>query len=289
MHAARAPVVWRSAVVALWALSVITATPAFAQSIVVASTTSTEQSGLFRHLLPVFKQATGIDVKVVALGTGQALDMARRGDADVLVVHDPAAEAQLVADGVAVQRHALMSNDFVLVGPQSDPARTQGLSMTDALHRVAATHALFVSRGDRSGTHAAEQRLWNAADEPPQRSRAAQRGRGYRECGCGMGAALNMAAATHAYVLTDRATWLTFQNRGELVVLVQGDPRLFNPYSVMRVDAAKHPHINAALGQQLVDWLLSPQGQAAIASHQVNGESLFIPSARSTSGQHSLP
>jgi tungstate transport system substrate-binding protein len=244
-----------------------------AQSIVVASTTSTEQSGLFGHILPIFKQVTGIDVKVVALGTGQAIDMARRGDADVLFVHDKTAEEKFVADGFSAKRNEVMYNDFVVVGPKNDPARAKGNNITDALRKVAAANAPFISRGDRSGTHAAELRYWNqVADSAPK-------GSGYRECGCGMGPALNMASASNAYALTDRATWLSFKNRGDLAILVEGDPRMFNQYGIMLVSAAKHPHVKTADGQKFVDWVLSKLGQDAIASYKVGGEQLFFPNA----------
>ena len=244
-----------------------------AQSIVVASTTSTEQSGLFGHILPVFKQASGIDVKVVALGTGQAIDMARRGDADVLFVHDRAAEEKLVADGFGVKRFDVMYNDFVLLGPKADPAGAKGNDIVSALQKLAVANAPFVSRGDKSGTHAAELRFWKLTPNE------ASKGSGYRECGCGMGPALNMASSSNAYVLADRGTWLSFRNRGDLTVLVEGDQRLFNPYGVMVVSAAKHPHVNTADGQKFVDWLVSPAGQQAIASYQIGGQALFFPSA----------
>jgi len=247
--------------------------PAAAQSppIVVASTTSTEQSGLFGHILPEFSKASGIAVKVVALGTGQAIDMARRGDADLLFVHDKAAEEKFVADGIAPRRFDVMYNDFVLVGPKADPARLRGKDIVAALQKVAATQASFVSRGDKSGTHAAELRFWQQA--------GADKGSGYKECGCGMGPALNMAAATGSYLLVDRGTWLSFRNKADLALLVEGDPRLFNPYGVMRVSAARHPHVKTAEAQQFVDWVISPAGQAAIASYKINGEQLFFPSA----------
>jgi tungstate transport system substrate-binding protein len=240
-------------------------------SIVVASTTSTEQSGLFGHILPEFSQASGIAVKVVALGTGQAIDMARRGDADVLFVHDKAAEEKFVADGFAPRRFDVMYNDFVLVGPKADPAQLRGKDIVAALRKVAATQAPFVSRGDKSGTHAAELRFWQQA--------GADKGSGYKECGCGMGPALNMAAATGSYLLADRGTWLSFKNKADLAVLVEGDQRLFNPYGVMLVSAAKHPHVKSAEGQKFVDWVLSPTGQASIASYKINGEQLFFPNA----------
>ncbi|MBI5276221.1 MAG: substrate-binding domain-containing protein [Burkholderiales bacterium] len=238
-----------------------------------ASTTSTEQSGLFGHLLPEFKRATGIHVKVVAVGTGQAIDMARRGDADVLFVHDQAAEEKFVADGFAPRRYAVMYNDFVLVGPKSDPARAKGSDILVALKKVAATNAPFISRGDKSGTHAAELRYWALAGA------ADARGSGYRECGCGMGPALNMGSSVDGYVLADRGTWLSFRNRGALAVLVEGDWRLFNQYGVMAVSAHRHPHVKSAGAQKFVDWIVSAAGQAAIASYKVNGEQLFFPNA----------
>lgn len=244
-----------------------------AQSIVVASTTSTEQSGLFGHILPLFKQTTGIDVKVVALGTGQAIDMARRGDADVLFVHDKAAEEKFVADGFAAKRQEVMYNDFVLIGPKADPAKTQGKDIVAAMKKVAAANAPFISRGDKSGTHAAELRFWKMTDTD------ANKGAGYKECGCGMGPALNIAASSGAYVLADRGTWLNFKNRADLAVLVEGDQRLFNQYGVMLVSAAKHPHVKTAEGQKFVDWVTGQAGQAAIASYKIGGEQLFFPNA----------
>ncbi|WP_287467977.1 extracellular solute-binding protein [Hydrogenophaga sp.] len=246
---------------------------ALAQNIVVASTTSTEQSGLFGHLLPQFKQATGIDVKVVALGTGQAIDMARRGDADVLFVHDKVAEEKFVADGFSAKRQEVMYNDFVLVGPKADPARTAGKDIVAALKKVAAANAPFISRGDKSGTHAAELRFWKMADAE------AAKGSGYKECGCGMGPALNIGSGSNAYVLTDRGTWLNFKNRGELVVLVEGDQRLFNQYGVMLVSAARHPQVKTAEGQKFVDWVTGAAGQTAIAAYKIGGEQLFFPNA----------
>ncbi len=244
-----------------------------AQTILMASTTSTEQSGLFGHLLPEFKKASGIDVKVVALGTGQALDMARRGDADVLFVHDPAAEEKIVADGVAVKRFPVMYNDFVLIGPAADPAKTKGKDIVEALQKLSASNASVISRGDKSGTHAAELRYWALAGLP------ASKGTGYKECGCGMGPALNIASSIGAYVLADRGTWLSFKNRGNLAVLVQGDTRLFNQYGVMVVNPAKHQHVKAAEAQKFVDWVTSNPGQAVIASYKIEGEQLFFPNA----------
>jgi len=244
-----------------------------AQSIVMSSTTSTEQSGLFAHLLPAFKKASGIDIKVVALGTGQALDMARRGDADVVFVHDQVAEEKFVADGFGLKRLPVMYNDFVLIGPKADPAGTKGKDILSALGKVAAGNAAFVSRGDKSGTHAAELRYWKLANLE------AAKGSGYRECGCGMGPALNIAASQGAYVLADRATWLNFKNRADLAVLVEGDQRLFNQYGVMVVNPAKHAHVKQAEAQKFVDWVTSPAGQANIADYKIGGEQLFFPNA----------
>lgn len=258
---------------ALVGMSALAAVGVLAQSIVVASTTSTEQSGLFSVLLPEFKKASGIDVKVVALGTGQAIDMGRRGDADVLFVHDKVAEEKVVAEGFAVKRLEVMYNDFVVVGPAADPVKVKGRDVVDALRKIAAANAEFISRGDKSGTHAAELRFWKMADL------ADQQGRGYKACGCGMGPALNMASSTGAYVLTDRGTWLNFKNRGELKVLVEGDQRLFNQYGVMLVNPAKHPHVKALEGQKFVDWVTGSAGQAAIASYKIGGEQLFFPNA----------
>ena len=254
------------------------AAPAVAQdrSIVMASTTSTEQSGLFKHLLPALRQATGIDVRVVAVGTGQALDIGRRGDADVVFVHDTAAEQKFVADGHALERRDVMYNDFVLIGPKADPAGVRGRDMVAALKALAGTSHPFVSRGDRSGTHAAELRLWAQAGVDVSAARPA----GYRACGCGMGPALNMASATDAYVLSDRATWIAFRNRGTLDIVVEGDARLFNPYGVMVVNPARHPHVKAALAQQFANWVVSPAGQQTIASYRIDGQPLFFPNAK---------
>jgi tungstate transport system substrate-binding protein len=242
-------------------------------SIVVASTTSTEQSGLFPFLLPEFKKATGVDVKVVAVGTGQAIDMGRRGDADVLFVHDQVAEEKVVAEGFAVKRFPVMYNDFVLIGPVADLAKVRGNNIGEALKKVAASNAGFISRGDKSGTHAAELRFWKALGE------GAGKGTGYKECGCGMGPALNMAASTGAYVLADRGTWLSFKNRADLAVLVEGDKALFNQYGVMVVNPAKHPHVKAADAQKFVDWVISPAGQNVIAAYKIDGQQLFFPNA----------
>lgn len=244
-----------------------------AQSIVVASTTSTEQSGLFAYLLPEFKKAGGIEVKVVALGTGQAIDMGRRGDADVLFVHDQVAEEKVVAEGFAVKRFPVMYNDFVLIGPAADPAKTKGNDIVEALKKLSAGNTPFVSRGDKSGTHAAELRFWKMADLTDRK------GSGYKECGCGMGPALNIASSSGAYVLADRGTWLNFKNRADLAVLVEGDKRLFNQYGVMLVNPAKHPHVKVADGQKFVDWVLSSAGQNVIAGYKIGGEQLFFPNA----------
>ena len=245
--------------------------------ITVASTTSTEQSGLFKHLLPEFRKATGIEARVVAVGTGQALDMARRGDADVVFVHDPAAEEKFLAEGFGVKRYEVMYNDFVIVGPRSDPARAAGLTdVLEALRRIEAAKATFVSRADKSGTHAAELRYWKAAGVELEKAK----GPWYKETGSGMGPALNTAAAMNAYALADRGTWLSFKNRGNLVVLVEGDRKLFNQYGVMLVNPAKHPHVKKELGQKFADWLVSPVGQATISAYKIEGEQLFFPNAR---------
>ena len=257
----------------LAAMLSVSALAAQAQSIVVSSTTSTEQSGLFAYLLPEFKKASGIDVKVVALGTGQALDMARRGDADVVFVHDKVAEDKFVAEGYGVKRMPVMYNDFVLVGPKGDPVATKGNDIVAALKKISAANGAFVSRGDKSGTHAAELRFWKMAGVD------GNKGTGYKECGCGMGPALNIAASTGAYVLTDRGTWLNFKNRADMTVLVEGDNRLFNQYGVMLVNPAKHPQVKTAEGQKFIDWLVSPAGQQVIASYKIGGEQLFFPNA----------
>jgi tungstate transport system substrate-binding protein len=243
--------------------------------IVMASTTSTEQSGLFAHLLPAFKQASGIDVRVVALGTGQALDSGRRGDADVVFVHDQAAEEKFVAEGHGLKRLPVMYNDFVIVGPKSDPAGVRGKDVVAALAKLSTTGTPFISRGDKSGTHAAELRYWKAAGVDLLAAKPA----GYKECGCGMGPALNMASSLGAYALADRGTWLNFKNRGDLAILVEGDKRLFNQYGVMVVNPARHPHVKKELAQAFVDWVVSPAGQAAIAGYKIGGEQLFFPNA----------
>lgn len=245
--------------------------------ITVASTTSTEQSGLFKHLLPVFEKNSGVQVRVVALGTGQALDMARRGDADVVLVHDREAEEKFLADGFGMRRFDVMYNDFVLIGPQSDTAKiADGKDILAALAKIAASRAPFVSRGDKSGTHTAEQRVWKLAGIDPQ----AGRGSWYRETGSGMGPTLNTASAMNAYAFADRGTWLAFKNRGELTVLVEGDQRLFNQYGVMLVNPTRHAHVKKELGQVFIDWLISAEGQNTIAGYKIGGNSLFVPNAK---------
>ncbi len=245
--------------------------------ITVASTTSTENSGLFRHMLPLFEKRTGIRVRVVAQGTGQALDTGKRGDADVVFVHDKAKEMALVKEGTFVGRRDVMYNDFVLVGPMSDPARVAGgRDVVAALKAVASAQAAFASRGDRSGTHAAELRLWQAAGVDPARGK----GSWYRETGSGMGPTLNTASGMNAYALADRGTWLSFKNRGNLAILVEGDQRLFNQYGIMLVNPAKHAHVKKDMGQAFIDWVVSPEGQKAIAEYRIGGEQLFFPNAR---------
>jgi tungstate transport system substrate-binding protein len=243
--------------------------------ITVASTTSTEQSGLFGHLLPAFEKVSGIKVRVVALGTGQALDMARRGDADVVFVHDKAAEEKFVAEGFGVKRQEVMYNDFVVVGPKSDPAKAAGKDILEGLRRIEAAKAPFVSRGDKSGTHAAELRYWKAAGVDLE----AKKGSWYRDTGSGMGPALNTAASMNAYILADRGTWLNFKNRGELGILVEGDNKLFNQYGVILVSPAKHAHVKQADGQKFIDWLVAADGQKAIADYKIGGEQLFFANA----------
>jgi len=245
------------------------------RSIVVASTTSTQDSGLFGYLLPIFKAKTGIDVKVIAQGTGQALDTARRGDADVVFVHAKAQEEKFVAEGFGVKRFDVMYNDFVLIGPKSDPAGIKGKDVETALKTIRDKAVPFVSRGDRSGTHAAELALWKQAGIDI----AAAKGPWYREIGQGMGAALNTANAMNAYVLSDRGTWISFANRGDLDIVVEGDKRLFNQYGVMLVNPDKYPSVKKDLGQAFVDWLISAEGQAAIAGYKIGGQQLFFPDA----------
>lgn len=252
-------------------------TPSSAQerSIVVASTTSTQDSGLFGYILPLFKAKTGIDVKVIAQGTGQALDTARRGDADVVFVHARPQEEKFVAEGFGVKRFDVMYNDFVLVGPKSDPAGVKGKDIATALKAIEAKGAPFVSRGDRSGTHAAELALWIVAGIDI----GSAKGAWYREIGQGMGAALNTASAMNAYVLSDRGTWISFKNRGDLDIAVEGDRRLFNQYGVMLVSPEKHPSVKKEAGQAFVDWLVSAEGQAAIANYRIESQQLFFPNA----------
>ncbi len=244
--------------------------------ITVASTTSTEQSGLFSHILPLFEKKTGIQARVVALGTGQALDMARRGDADVVFVHARQAEEKFVAEGFGVKRLPVMYNDFVLIGPKADPAKiAEGRDILEALRKVKAAGATFVSRGDRSGTHMAELDLWKLAGIDI----AADKGFWYRDTGQGMGPALNTASSMNGYVLADRGTWLAFKNRGDLVILVEGDKRLFNQYGVILVNPEKHKHVKKEMGQAFIDWVVSPEGQKAIADYKIGGEQLFFPNA----------
>ena len=259
---------------ALLAMLLLPHAGAFAQEfITVASTTSTEQSGLFRHLLPEAKKALGFDVRVVAVGTGQALDMGRRGDADVVFVHDKVAEERFVAEGFGVERREVMYNDFLVVGPKADPAGAKGNDVVAAMKKIAAARAPFASRADKSGTHAAELRYWKAAGVEPK-------GPWYRETGSGMGPTLNTAAGMNAYALADRGTWLSFRNRGDLVVLVEGDTRLFNQYGVMLVNPAKHRHVKQDMGRKFIAWVVSPAGQRAIAGYRIDGQQLFFPNAK---------
>jgi tungstate transport system substrate-binding protein len=268
----------RSFVVGVFALIALISIGANAQErfITVASTTSTEQSGLFGYLLPLFERKTGIKVRVVAVGTGQALDLARRGDADVVFVHARAAEEKFLSEGHGVKRYPVMYNDFVLVGPKTDPAKVgRSKDILEALGKIQTAGAPFVSRGDKSGTHLAELDLWKAAAVDIDKAK----GPWYRETGQGMGPALNTAASMNAYILTDRGTWLSFKNRGDLTILVEGDKRLFNQYGVMLVNPDKHPTVKKELGQMFVDWVISPEGQKAIADYKINGEQLFYPNA----------
>jgi len=263
--------------VILLMLAMYTAPASWAQNfITVASTTSTEQSGLFKHLLPAYEKKTGVQVRVVALGTGQALDMARRGDADVVFVHARSAEEKFIAEGYGVKRLPVMYNDFVLIGPKSDPAKIAGgKDILDALRKVKAAEAPFVSRGDRSGTHMAELDLWKLAGVDI----AADKGPWYRDTGQGMGPALNTASSMNGYILADRGTWISFKNRGDLTILVEGDKRLFNQYGVILVNPEKHGHVKKELGQAFIDWVVSPDGQKAIADYKIGGEQLFFPNA----------
>jgi tungstate transport system substrate-binding protein len=271
--------VMRGTILGLALLGLLQGSNALAQQkfITVASTTSTEQSGLFKHMLPVFEQKTGIQVRVVAQGTGQALDMGRRGDADVVFVHDKVAEEKFVADGFGVQRFEVMYNDFVLVGPKADPAMIAGSKdIVAAYKKIAEAKAPFASRGDKSGTHAAELRLWKTAGVDP----ASGKGTWYRETGSGMGPTLNTAAGMNAYAFTDRGTWLSFRNRGDLVIVVEGDQRLFNQYGIMLVNPAKHAHVKKDMGQSFVDWVISPEGQKVIADYKIGADQLFFPNAK---------
>jgi len=269
----------RTVMVAAALAAAIVTTPALAQdkSIVVSSTTSTQDSGLFGYLLPLFKQKTGIDVKVVAQGTGQALDTGRRGDADVVFVHAKSAEEKFLAEGEGVKRYPVMYNDFVLIGPKSDPAGIKGTKdIAKALQMIKDKQAPFISRGDRSGTHIAELALWN---KDAGIDIEKDKGSWYKSIGQGMGAALNTASASNAYVLSDRGTWISFKNKGDLVIAVEGDKRLFNQYGVILVNPAKHPNVKRDFGQQFIDWLVSPEGQKTIANYKINGEQLFYPNA----------
>jgi tungstate transport system substrate-binding protein len=259
----------------LLAFCLVGSAAAQSRFITVASTTSTEQSGLFKHLLPIFEKKTGIQVRVVALGTGQALDMGRRGDTDVVFVHARPLEEKFLAEGFGVKRQDVMYNDFVLIGPKSDPAKVGGKDALEAFRKIRSARAPFVSRGDNSGTHFAELEIWRAAGIDI----AKNKGPWYRDTGQGMGPALNTAAGMNAYVLADRGTWLSFKNRGELAVLVEGDKRLFNQYGIMLVNPRKHPSVKKEFGQAFIDWVVSPEGQNAIASYKINGEQLFFPNA----------
>jgi tungstate transport system substrate-binding protein len=272
----------RRDLIAAAAIAMLGAAPAFAQetssdkSIVIASTTSTQDSGLFGHILPLFKAKTGIEAKVVSQGTGQALDTARRGDADVVFVHAKSLEEKFVADGFGVKRFPVMYNDFIVVGPKNDPAGVKGKTdVADALKTIKAKGAPFISRGDKSGTHSAELNLWKAAGIDI----ATDKGPWYREIGQGMGATLNTASASNAYALADRGTWTSFRNRGDLEIAVEGDKRLFNQYGVILVNPGKHAHVKKEFGQQFIDWITSPEGQKTIADYKLNGQQLFFPNA----------
>ena len=267
-------------------VSLIATQAVFAQEkfIIIASTTSTQDSGLFGHILPIFKAKTGIEARVVAQGTGQALATAKKGDADVVFVHDKVAEAKFVEEGFGIDRREVMYNDFVIVGPKSDPANTAGKDAITAMKRIDAAKTPFVSRGDKSGTHAAELRYWKAAEIDPSVDKFAGKGTWYRETGSGMGPTLNTASAMNAYAFTDRGTWLSFKNRGELTVLVEGDTKLFNQYGVMLVNPAKHAHVKKEMGMQFIDWITSPQGQAAIAAYKIEGQHLFFPNYAAQKG-----
>ena len=257
----------------LWAIPLL----GFAQPLFLASTTTTEQSGLLERLIPAFSKDTGVAVKTIILGTGQVLDAARRGDVDVVLTHDRESEEKFVAAGFGVRRFDVMYNDFVLIGPADDPAKTAGHDIVKALLAVAASHTTFYSRGDKSGTHLAELRYWQMGSVHDK----FQRGVHYKECGCGVGQALNLAAASDAYVLADRASWLNFKNRQRLKILVEGDTRLFNQYGVIAVNPQKHPHVKAKEAQAFVDWVTGTRGQAAISAYKINGEALFFANAKS--------
>ena len=262
------------------ALCVASSVGAQQRYITVASTTSTEQSGLFRHILPIFQKKTGIEVRVVALGTGQSLDMGKRGDADVVFVHARSAEEKFIAEGFGVKRLPVMYNDFVLIGPKSDPAKIAGgKDALEALRKIKAASAPFVSRGDRSGTHMAELALWKQAGTDI----AADKGSWYRDTGQGMGPALNTASSMNGYILADRGTWISFKNRGDLAILVEGDKRLFNQYGVILVNPDKHKHVKKDLGQAFINWIVSSDGQKAIADYKIGGEQLFFPNADDSS------
>ena len=269
----------RTLIAAVAAAAVLFGAPVSAQdkSIVVSSTTSTQDSGLFGYILPLFKQKTGIEVKVIAQGTGQALDTGRRGDSDVVFVHAKSAEQKFLAEGLGVKRYPVMYNDFVLIGPKSDPAGVKGMKdVAKALQMIKDKQAPFISRGDRSGTHLAELALWNKNAGIDIEK---EKGPWYKSIGQGMGAALNTASASNAYVLSDRGTWISFKNKGDLAIAVEGDKRLFNQYGVILVNPEKHPNVKKDLGQQFIDWLVSPEGQKAIADYKINGEQLFYPNA----------
>lgn len=272
---------WRLSVwtaLLLFAITSLVTGPARADErfITVASTTSTQNSGLFDYLLPIFKQKTGIEVRVIAVGTGQAIDVARRGDADVLFVHHKPSEEQFVKDGEGVKRYDVMYNDFIIVGPKADPAKIAGSKdAAAALRKIADSKAIFVSRGDDSGTHKLEKTLWQGLGVDVK----AASGQWYRETGSGMGPTLNTTSGLNGYTITDRGTWLSFKNRGDLTVLVEGDPRLFNPYGVILVNPEKHPHVKAKDGQAFIDWLISPEGQQTIANYKIDGQQLFFPDA----------
>ena len=263
--------------IGLIVITVAIASPSFAQkSIIVSSTTSTEQSGLFSFLLPIYKSKSGVDVKVIAVGTGQALDIGRRGDADVVFVHDRTAEMKFLEEGNATRRYDVMYNDFVLIGPKSDQAKVGGgKDIKVSLQKIANSKATFVSRGDKSGTHAAELRYWKAAGIEPNKDMS-----WYKDTGSGMGPALNSASAMNAYILADRGTWLSFKNRGDLDILVEGDPQLFNQYGVMLVNPSKFPHVKAKEGQDFIDWIISKDGQEVISLYKIDGKQLFFPNAK---------